>query len=65
MQISYHFESYIFNLEINKGFRVKVMVLSATFNNISVTSWPSVLLVEENGVHREKHGSATNHWQTL
>jgi hypothetical protein len=21
--------------------------------------------VEENGVHREKHGPATNHWQTL
>ena len=47
--ISYHFESYIFKLEINKGFRVKVMVFSATFNNISVTSWRSVLLVEETG----------------
>jgi hypothetical protein len=25
----------------------------------------SVLLVEENGVHRENHGPVTSHWQTL
>jgi len=30
------------------------MVFNATFNNISVTSWWSVLLVEETGVLREK-----------
>jgi hypothetical protein len=29
------------------------MVLNATFNNISVISWQSVLLVEETGVPRE------------
>jgi hypothetical protein len=29
------------------------MVFNATFNNISVISWHSVLLVEENGVPRE------------
>jgi len=29
---------------------VKVMVFNATFNNISVISWRSVLLVEETGV---------------
>jgi hypothetical protein len=29
------------------------MVLNATFNNISVLSWLSVLLVEETGVPRE------------
>ena len=29
------------------------MVFNATFNNISVISWLSVLLVEETGVHRE------------
>ena len=29
------------------------MVLNATFNNISVTSWQSVLLVEETGLPRE------------
>jgi len=31
------------------------MVFNATFNNISVISWQSVLLVEETGVHRENH----------
>jgi hypothetical protein len=30
---------------------VKVLVFNATFNNIAVTSWMSVLLVEEIGVH--------------
>ena len=34
------------------------MVLNATFNNISVISWQSVLLVEESGVPGEK--SLTN-----
>ena len=31
------------------------MVLNANFNNISVISWMSVLLVEETGVPRENH----------
>jgi hypothetical protein len=31
------------------------MVFNATFNNISVTSWQSVLLVEELGEPRENH----------
>jgi len=30
--------------------RVMFIVLNATFNNSSVISWPSVLLVEETGV---------------
>ena len=34
---------------------VRVMVFNATFNNISVISWGSVLLVEENGVLGENH----------
>ena len=33
-----------------KLFGVRVMVFDATFNNISVISWQSVLLVEESGV---------------
>jgi len=36
------------------------MVFNATFNNISVISWRSVLLVEENGVHRENHRPAAS-----
>ena len=35
--------------------RVRVMVFNATFNNISVISWRSVLLVEETGVPGENH----------
>jgi hypothetical protein len=31
------------------------MVFNATFNNISVILWPSVLLVEETGVPGENH----------
>jgi hypothetical protein len=35
--------------------RVRVMVFNTTFNNISVISWWSVLLVEETGVLEENH----------
>jgi hypothetical protein len=41
------------------------MVFNATFNNISVISWRSVLLVEETGVPEENHRSVASHWQTL
>jgi hypothetical protein len=34
---------------------VCLMVFNATFNNISVISWRSVLLVEETGVSGENH----------
>jgi hypothetical protein len=40
------------------------MVFNATFNNISIISWQSVLLVEEIGVTGENHRPATDHWQT-
>ena len=32
------------------------MMFNAIFNNISVISWQSVLLVEETGVPEENHG---------
>ena len=35
--------------------KVRVIVFNATFNNISVISRQSVLLVEETGVPRENH----------
>jgi len=35
------------------------------FNDVSVISWLSVLLVEETGVPGEKHRLATSHLQTL
>jgi hypothetical protein len=37
-----------------------VMVFNATFYNISVISWWSVLLVEETGVPEENHWPATD-----
>jgi hypothetical protein len=42
---------YIFGLIL----RVRVMVFSTTFNNISATSWWSVLLVVGTGVTGENH----------
>jgi hypothetical protein len=41
------------------------MVFNATFNNVSVILWRSVLLVEETGVPGENHQPVTSHWQTL
>jgi hypothetical protein len=38
-----------------------VMVFNATFHNISVISWWSVLLVEETGVQVEHHRSTTSY----
>ena len=46
-----------------EGYRF--MVFNATFNNISVILWWSVLFVEETGVPGENHRPATSHWQTL
>jgi hypothetical protein len=37
------------------------MVFNATFNNISVISWWSILLVEETGVQEENHRPAVSH----
>ena len=41
------------------------MGFNTTFNNISVISWRSVLLVEETGVPEENHWPAVSHRQTL
>jgi hypothetical protein len=37
------------------------MVFNATFNNISVILWWSILLMEETGVPRENHRPVTSH----
>ena len=37
------------------------MVFSATCSNTTVTSWRSVLLVDETGIPRENHRSAVSH----
>jgi hypothetical protein len=38
-----------------------VVVFNATFNNISVISWISVLLVEDTGVPGENHRPVASH----
>jgi hypothetical protein len=51
--------------------RVRVMVFNATFNNISVISWRSVLLVKQTGVPGENHRpiwsriKLTKRWRAL
>jgi len=42
-------------------FRVRVMVFKATFKNLSVISWWSVLLVEEAEVPGENHRPVASH----
>ena len=48
---------------LNKELKMKegVMVFNATFNNISVISWRSVLLVEVTGVQGENHQPVVSH----
>ena len=46
-------------------FMFRVMVFNATFSNISVISWWSVLLVEETGEPAENHRPTASHLQTL
>jgi hypothetical protein len=50
-------------LYIQKG--LGVIVFNTTYNNISVLSWQSVLLVEEPGVPGENHWPAASHWQSF
>ena len=44
---------------------IRFMVLNVTFNDISVLSWQTALLVEETGASGENHRPAASHWQTL
>jgi hypothetical protein len=47
------------------GFKCDFMAFNATFSNISVISWQSVLVMEETGVPEENHRPTTSHRQTL
>ena len=49
-----------FNLKMARV-KVEVMVLNATFNNISAISWRSGLLVEETGIPGENHRHIAYH----
>ena len=43
---------------------VSWVVINATFNNISVISWLSVLLVEKTGIPGKNHRSVASHLQS-
>jgi len=51
--------SKMYGLSFKQG--VRVMMFNVTFNNISVISWRSVLLVEETEVPGENHRPAGSH----
>ena len=62
-----HFYHLLCNYSANWNKTLQVvwlMVFGATFNNISVISWWSVLLVEETGVPGENHRPVAIHCQT-
>ena len=43
----------------------RVMTFNATFNNISVISWQSALVVEEVGVSWENHRPVASYWENI
>ena len=51
--------------ETEEKIGVRVIAFNAPFNNISVISWQSVLLVEETGVPGENHRPVARQCQTL
>jgi hypothetical protein len=59
IKIGYKIKFCIY-MYVHEG-RLRVMEFNATFNNISVISWQSVLMVEETRVPRENHRHATSH----
>ena len=72
-QLKQKWESSLFN---NLCFKTMIYIciyiclvwfieFNATFKNISVISWGSVLLVGETGVPGESHRPVASHWQTL
>ena len=55
-------EKWLYQIRFqNAWVRVRVKVFNATFNDVSVISWRSVLLVKETGVPGENHLPATSH----
>jgi hypothetical protein len=45
--------------------RIMIVMFNTTFNNISIISWRSVLLIGETAVPGENHRPGLRHWQTL
>jgi hypothetical protein len=64
IMIYYNFSHFTSNKK-KEGHYIRFMVFNATFNNISVISWGSILLMEETGVPRENHRPVASHWLNL
>ena len=62
--VRHHRLAGLYNKRTKKSLKISVVVMmfNATFNNISVISWQSVLLVEETGVTRRKSLTFASHW---
>ena len=54
-----------FNHWYKNCFFIRFIVFNATFHNISVISWQSVLLLGETEVTSEYHRPVASHWQIL
>ena len=52
---------YTLNSKIQERTRFDRVLFTATFNNISVLSWRSVLLMDEAGVLGENHRHVASH----
>jgi len=52
--LSFSYFKTILVTKIYNKYRARFMMFNATFNNISVTSWRSVILVEDTGVPPRK-----------
>jgi hypothetical protein len=57
--------SFLFFIKSFRGLGLWCLTPLNSFNNISVISWQSVLLVEETGVPGENHQPVASYWQTL
>ena len=56
---------FIITICMLNGLVYRFMMFNATFNNIWVILWQSVLVVEETGVPGENQPPVASHWQTL
>ena len=56
---------FFFFLRFFYWLRFRFMVFNVTFNNISVISWRSALMVEETRAREENHRPVASYWPTL
>ena len=46
-------------------FHFRLLLFNTIFNNTSIISWQSIILMEETGVFRENNTLPASYWQTL